>query len=65
MTNNENLIINYLKEKNYISPTEIGNKLGPIGSHFSWASPICLRLVKKGLLIRNLKGHYKLKDKND
>ena len=33
------------------------------GAHHScWASPICLRLVEKGLLLRNKKGRYKLNE---
>jgi len=59
-------ILEYLKGKDYwTSPTLIGNAYGNThgmserGS--SWASPKCIKLVKKGLLIRNGYGHYKLR----
>lgn len=66
LTKNEQWILDYLKGKDYVSPTVIGKSHASVtGSagfthHSSWASPICLRLVKKGLLVRNEKGHYKL-----
>lgn len=63
---NEQWITEYLKGKDYTSLTEIGrahakalNILSPT-HHSAWASPICKRMVEKGLLIRNDKGHYKL-----
>ena len=67
LTNNEQWVLDYLKGKDYVSPTEIGyahtHASGITGEHHSaWASPICLRLVKKGLLLRNEKGHYKLNE---
>ena len=58
------IVINYLKElaiksgKDWVSPTEIG---GLFGGHSSVGSPLCKRMVKDGILIRNEKGHYKLK----
>lgn len=66
---NEEWIISYLKGKDYVSPSVIGAEhartFGFSGAHHScWASPICLRLVKKGLLLRNDKGHYKLAENN-
>lgn len=65
-TKNEEWIIAYLKDKDYVSPSVIGlehaRTFGYRGVHHScWASPICLRLVRKGVLIRNDRGHYKLK----
>lgn len=67
LTNNEQWILDYLKGKDYVSPTKIGyahtHASGITGEHHSaWASPICLRLVKKGLLLRKEKGHYKLNE---
>ena len=62
LTNNEQWVLDYLKGKDYVSPTEIGKIHAlAVGSysfthHSAWASPICLRLVKKGLLLRNEKG---------
>ena len=64
---NEQWIIDYLKDKNYTSPSEIGRahaKAFNISSpthHSAWASPICNRMAKNGILVRNTKGHYKLK----
>lgn len=65
-TKNEEWIIAYLKDKDYVSLSAIGlehaRTFGYGGAHHScWASPICLRLVRKGVLIRNDRGHYKLK----
>ncbi len=67
LTKNEEWIIEYLKGKDYVSPTIIGlehaKAFGLLGLHHScWASPICLRMVKEGLLLRNRKGHYKLNE---
>lgn len=65
LTKNEEWVIGYLKGKDYVSPTIIGCAYAATFGfsrtcHSRWASPICLRLVKKGLLLRNEKGHYKL-----
>ena len=63
---NEQWITDYLKDKDYTSPTDIGRAhaamfgIKSLNHHSSWASPICKRMVKKWLLIRNDKGHYKL-----
>lgn len=69
LTANENKILNYLKSEwdvydqqyRWISPTWIGEACGNKAyvSASSWASPICLRLVKKGLIKRNKKGWYR------
>jgi hypothetical protein len=69
MTKNEQAIIAYLKGKGWVSPTEIGHNVGgykntafgtstTILRHSSWASPICIRLADKGILERNIRGHY-------
>lgn len=69
-TKNEEWIIAYLKDKDYVSPSVIGlehaRTFGYTGAHHScWASPICLRLVQKGVLARNDRGHYKLKQREE
>ena len=58
-TTNEVDILDFLKDREYVSPTEIGNVVGGhvIDTsyvsgykklrHSAWASPICLRMVKK------------------
>ena len=58
-TKTENYILEYLKGRDWTSPTQIGQSYA-IGYHSSWASPKCKSLVKKGYLKRNEKGHYKL-----
>jgi len=56
-------ILKYLaKEKKFVSPTNIGLAFGcSYESASPWASPRCLGLVKKGLLVRSNKGHYAIK----
>lgn len=58
---NEEWIISYLKGKDYVSPSVIGAEhartFGFSGAHHScWASPICLRLVKKGCCCAMIRG---------
>lgn len=67
LTKNQQWIIDYLRGKDYVSPSVIGfahakNFGYSLNHHSSWASPICLKLVKMGILLRNENGHYKLKD---
>lgn len=65
---NEQWISEYLKNKDYTSPTEIGFahakafNLSSRTHHSAWASPICKRMVEKGILVRNKEGKYKRKD---
>ena len=71
-TKNEVDILDFLKDREYVSPTEIGNVVGGYvidanyvsgykkRRHSAWDSPICLRMVKKRLLKRNKKGWYKI-----
>ena len=59
LTRNEQRVLDYLQGKEWVSPTEIGKTLHPTRMYGSpWASPLCLRLVNKGLLERNDKGWY-------
>lgn len=51
-------VLEYLKGKDFISPTEIGALWG---GRSSIASPVCMSLVELGLVERNPMGHYKLK----
>ena len=60
MTENERKVLEYLKQpaRGYTSPTKIGREVGGGGRHSAWASPICKRLVSKGLATRNERGWY-------
>lgn len=65
LTKNQEWIIDYLRGKDYVSPSVIGwahaKAFGySLSHHSSWASPICLKLVNLGILLRNERGHYKL-----
>jgi len=53
-------VIEYLQGKDWTSPTQIGIKVWGFPHHSSTASPVCLRLVSRGLLERNNRGHYRL-----
>ena len=71
-TENERLVLDYLKSQGrLVSPTVIGLQVGGRTSsglkrHSAWASPICKRLVEKGLAQRDNDGWYKfLRDEND
>lgn len=65
LSTNEQNVLSYLKQwpNDFISPTQIGRVVGGkvrgIYRHSSWASPICKRLVKKGLVMRSEQGWYK------
>ena len=57
---NEEAVLGYLAGRDWTSPTEIGRTVWGKGHHSSSASPVCLRLVRKGKLVRNERGHYRL-----
>ncbi len=65
MTKNEKKVMTYLEGMIvFVSPTEIGHGAGGLYStgyprHSAWASPICLKLVKAGLLERSDYGWYR------
>lgn len=68
MSKNEQWVLAYLGEHpGYHSPSSIGVSHGAeagsnsFAHHSSWASPVCKRLVEKGLVERNEKGHYRIK----
>lgn len=71
MTKNEQWILEYLREnQGFNTPTAIGwahaaahPAVSSCCHHSSWASPILKRLVAKGLVERNSKGHYRINDK--
>jgi hypothetical protein len=66
MTKSNKFILEYLKGKDYTSPSEIGRAYGKfiktssLSYHSAWASPKCLKLVSDGKLLRNNRGWYKL-----
>ena len=60
LTDKEHRVLTYLRTHNkWISPTEVGQKVGGGLRHSSWGSPICLRLVKLGMVLRHSCGWYK------
>lgn len=48
------------ENREWISPTEIGEIVGGPGKHSSYGSPICKKGVALGLMLRNARGHYGL-----
>jgi len=60
VTLNEGAVMKFLAGKDFTSPTEIGSGAFGLLYNSSKASPICLRLVKKGLLERSQRGHYRI-----
>lgn len=61
LTANEHDVLTYLQSQGvWASPTEIGEKVGGGNRHSAWASPICLRLVKLGLVRRHTCGWYRV-----
>lgn len=67
MAEKEQLVLEYLRNTTaFVGPEEIGcaalygSKVTPS----SWASPVCKSLVAKGLVERNEKGHYRIKEES-
>jgi len=60
LTSRQKDVLNYLKGKDWTSPTDIGGAVWGEGHHSSSASPVCKRLVGVGALERNEKGHYRI-----
>ena len=66
LTSTQYWILDYLEGKEYTSPSEIGRAYGKfintksLSYHSAWASPRCLALNLKGLLLRSDRGWYKL-----
>ena len=58
LTQRQKLVLDFLKGKDFTSPTEIGYAV--LGGHSAVASPVCKKLVELGLLVRSPKGHYQL-----
>lgn len=64
LTQSQHLALKYLESKcpEFVSPTEVGrevgNQLGKEGRHSSFGSPLCQKLVKVGLAVKNEAGHY-------
>ncbi len=64
LTTSQQLACKYLESKYpaFVSPTElgreVGKQLGKDGRHSSFGSPLCKKLVKVGLAVRNEVGHY-------
>jgi DNA-binding IclR family transcriptional regulator len=63
----EQEILNYINasDKLWCSPTEIGRNVWGEKRHSSTASPVCRRMVNKGLLIRSRDGHYRVRGENE
>lgn len=57
-------VIAYLRGKEWTSPTEIGGMVWGFPHHSATASPVCKRLVERGLLERNERGHYRILSNN-
>ncbi|HBO2935355.1 TPA: hypothetical protein L4R50_000351 [Pseudomonas aeruginosa] len=64
LTQSQHLALKYLESKRpeFVSPTEIGREvgkqLGKQGRHSSFGSPLCQKLVRAGLAVKNEAGHY-------
>jgi len=54
----EEIVYEYLKGRDWTSPTQIGREL--FNSHSQVGSPICKRLVAKGLVERSKNGWYRI-----
>ena len=63
----EQQIIDYINASDalWCRPTEIGQNVWGGRHHSSTASPVCRRMVNKGLLIRSRDGRYRLRGENE
>jgi predicted transcriptional regulator len=58
-------ILSYLmkrRSEGYISPSKIAARIGLQWGESNKISPNCLRMVEAGILERNEKGHYRIKE---
>lgn len=53
-------VLDYLRGRDWTSPTQIGRDVWGLGHHSASASPVCRRLVMRGALERNGCGHYRI-----
>jgi len=56
LTERQKETLKFLSKKEWKSPTQVGHLFG---GHSSIGSPICKKLVEKGLAVRSEKGWYK------
>lgn len=55
-------VVNYLRGRGFVPPTQIGGAVWGKGHHSASASPVCKKLVALGVLKRSDEGHYALCD---
>ena len=63
MSPNEEKVIEFMKGRDFTGPSVMGMAIFNKWES-SRTSQVCKRLVKKGLMVRNDKGHYKIKETN-
>lgn len=57
----QKFILNYLKDKEWVGPTQLGLVYGKTYTSASaWATPKCKSLVSQGLLEKSLRGLYQI-----
>ena len=64
LTSRQKQVLDYLKGRDWTSPTEIGQAVWRPPHHSAAASPVCKRLVELGYLERNSRGHYRFANYN-
>lgn len=64
LTRNQKLVYDYLGHYLgvWFSPKQLGRTLRGLADNSNWASPLCLKLVKEGLVERSPKGWYRRPD---
>ena len=70
LTERDVRVLSFLRGKSktaegFISPTRIAQEVQSPKHHSAWASPICLKLTKMGLIMRNSNGHYQAIDREE